>query len=697
MFLTLSPSYAPHPPPLPPFKEEIKLVKEGILIRGNLKGFIKPNADNVLTMSQNWGNIRISGAIRFENMTGKTYECCGQTWDYEHYCFHRTSMAHRNQMRQIDLNCHEKEIDEEETDEDDDEEDGYQTPCEQITSSSSPAVVPEAPKKPLRDSEINATQDTNGSISDSVHVETSQDIIDGGNEIEMHRESDITPDEALSIPIEDEEEVRVVESVPVEEESVPVVEEIVPVVEEIAPVVEEIVPDEVTTWRNTLVVFTPDNTNNPITMCVKDINGTGNVNLIDAQEVIVEVPDFEEDDLHFESIYAKPVFTGTWVDGRFQDDGNMKFNHGYDLSYVGQFDDLWRKSGQGTSYRNDEAYHKGFYKNGHFHGHALFYHQPSEDGKPHATYIGNCEFGNRHDENGQLTWDNGIEKYKGGFLNNMFHGYGEETVIVEKERIEHYKGNYVLGKRSGHGTIFVEEITPQKKKYIVQYEGQFKEGYFHKQGKLVYSNGDIFEGFFDNGSEYEGTLTATNGTQWRFKEGNKLRAKRQRTASKENEEQTQKRQRRNLNRITGDGNCLFRSFSYLIYGTEEHHALMRKTCFDYMTDDDKTRLDTDERENFLQNGTYVGETVIEVMSRIYKCPVKLNDGAINRLYGSIYGGRLLMLKWTGPEPGHYDAYDGPAFKNELFTDYHRNHPGSYEGQVLSIMDDSSESEFEPNY
>ena len=713
--------------PPPPFKEA-KRVKDGILIECNLKGFIKPNADNVLRIYQNCGNIRICGAIRFEDMRGKTYECCGQTWDYEHYCFHQTSMAHRNKMRQIDLNCHEKEIDEEETDEDDDEEDGYLTPSEQITSSSSPAVVPEAPKKPLRESEsmvVNATQDTGGSLSDSVHVETSQDIIDDGNEVEMYRESDIidvTSDEALNVPhvveiVPAEEETIPVEEeiVPAEEETTPVEEEIVPAEEETTPVEEEIVPekesvpfeeettpDEVTNWRNTLVVFTPDNTNNPITMCVKDINGSGTVHLIDAQEVIVEVPDFEEDDLHFVSINTRPVFTGTWVDGRFHFFGYMKFSHGCDLSYAGQFDDLWRKSGQGISYRNDKAYHNGFYKNGHFHGHALFYHQPSEDGKPHATYVGNYEFGNRHDKNGKLTWDNGIEKYEGGFLNNMFHGYGEETMIAEEGRIEQYKGDYLKGLRTGHGMVrTLEKSKPPTKKYVIQYDGQFKEGYFHGQGKLEWSNGDIFEGIFQEHQQWEGTLIATNGTQWRFEDGFKGKATRKRKASVSEEEQPRKKKLRHVINITGDGNCLFRAFSYLIYGTEKHHALMRKTCFDYMTDDEKDLLDTDERENFLQDGTYVGETVIEVMSRIYKCPVKLNknNGAPHQTYSSNYvgKGRLLKLKWTGPEPGHYDAYDGRTFVSELFTDYHRKNPGSYERQVLSTLDDSSESEFEPNH
>lgn len=33
----------------------------------------------------------------------------------------------------------------------------------------------------------------------------------------------------------------------------------------------------------------------------------------------------------------------------------------------------------------------------------------------------------------------------------------------------------------------------------------------------------------------------------------------------------------------GDGNCLFRSVSELLYGSEDHHAQIRKICMDYIS------------------------------------------------------------------------------------------------------------------
>ena len=32
----------------------------------------------------------------------------------------------------------------------------------------------------------------------------------------------------------------------------------------------------------------------------------------------------------------------------------------------------------------------------------------------------------------------------------------------------------------------------------------------------------------------------------------------------------------------GDGNCLFRAVSVLLYGSEEHHAQLREVCFKQM-------------------------------------------------------------------------------------------------------------------
>jgi OTU domain-containing protein 5 len=37
-----------------------------------------------------------------------------------------------------------------------------------------------------------------------------------------------------------------------------------------------------------------------------------------------------------------------------------------------------------------------------------------------------------------------------------------------------------------------------------------------------------------------------------------------------------------IHSVDGDGNCLFRSVSHQVYGTDMHHDLVRSKCMDYM-------------------------------------------------------------------------------------------------------------------
>lgn len=77
--------------------------------------------------------------------------------------------------------------------------------------------------------------------------------------------------------------------------------------------------------------------------------------------------------------------------------------------------------------------------------------------------------------------NNGVQ-YSGGFLKNMFSGYG---VYVDSEG-NMYDGDWSLGKKSGIGHF---------KSYLGDsYSGEFKDGSYNGQGQLNYSNGDIYVG-----------------------------------------------------------------------------------------------------------------------------------------------------------------------------------------------------------
>ena len=55
-----------------------------------------------------------------------------------------------------------------------------------------------------------------------------------------------------------------------------------------------------------------------------------------------------------------------------------------------------------------------------------------------------------------------------------------------------------------------------------------------------------------------------------------------------------------IEEMQGDGNCLFRSVAYQVYGNDDFHELVRDRCMDYIlacSDYFKNFIDTDEDES----------------------------------------------------------------------------------------------------
>lgn len=83
-----------------------------------------------------------------------------------------------------------------------------------------------------------------------------------------------------------------------------------------------------------------------------------------------------------------------------------------------------------------------------------------------------------------------------------------------------------------------------------------------------------------------------------------------------------------IHRIEGDGNCVFRAISHQLYGTEDHHFLLRQVTMDYLI------LNREEFENFVssgnlnyhvshyrQSGRWVGHLEIAALARIYNVTI----------------------------------------------------------------------------
>lgn len=87
-------------------------------------------------------------------------------------------------------------------------------------------------------------------------------------------------------------------------------------------------------------------------------------------------------------------------------------------------------------------------------------------------------------------------------------------------------------------------------------------------------------------------------------------------------------QNRKQHEITGDGNCLFRCFSFYIYNSEEHHQLIRFQLTQYIEENDTSftndclPLSVKKHVNKMKEDTFWGTNVeIKAAAHLFKIPV----------------------------------------------------------------------------
>ena len=93
--------------------------------------------------------------------------------------------------------------------------------------------------------------------------------------------------------------------------------------------------------------------------------------------------------------------------------------------------------------------------------------------------------------------------YIGQFKNNKINGNG---IVYDKNNEEVYEGEFVDGKREGHGKYYISE------EYY--YEGEFKNNEFHGKGEFisVKENRTIISANFEKGKKNgEGVIYLSNG------------------------------------------------------------------------------------------------------------------------------------------------------------------------------------------
>jgi hypothetical protein len=119
-----------------------------------------------------------------------------------------------------------------------------------------------------------------------------------------------------------------------------------------------------------------------------------------------------------------------------------------------------------------------------------------------GTYIGHFLNAQKHFW-GVFTWKTGVFKdcrYQGEFKGGRLHGRG--ILVYNNGRV--YEGEFENNTPHGSAT----ETYANKDKYV----GQFANGYKNGKGVYYYANGEIYDGkFFDNKPHGPGTLKMPNG------------------------------------------------------------------------------------------------------------------------------------------------------------------------------------------
>ena len=115
-----------------------------------------------------------------------------------------------------------------------------------------------------------------------------------------------------------------------------------------------------------------------------------------------------------------------------------------------------------------------------------------------------------HDSEDAVTVPGAWAYLRASLKDNRIGKFNEDDDVDFVEEGEVFTGHLVMGKPEGYGKMVYNEEDEEEDK--VCYEGEFKAGAYHGQGKLEYANGDKYEGEFENGTfNGVGTWVAAGG------------------------------------------------------------------------------------------------------------------------------------------------------------------------------------------
>lgn len=219
------------------------------------------------------------------------------------------------------------------------------------------------------------------------------------------------------------------------------------------------------------------------------------------------------------TVVDNSYYTGNWVDGKRAGLGEIYFANGD--SYSGEWEDNTFHGTGRYVYASENAVYNGDWEKGLHNG-------VGEYTSPKFSYQGNWEKGWMEGE-GRITFENG-DVYDGTFHENLLDGIGTYRYsngnFYEGEFVEgrmtglgvfHFKkgdvfeGEFVNGKIYGDGTLYLVD----KNKDVTIITGFWDiDGSFPKNVSIVFPDGDMYEGPFQNGQlSEEGQWTTAKERQ----------------------------------------------------------------------------------------------------------------------------------------------------------------------------------------
>lgn len=132
-----------------------------------------------------------------------------------------------------------------------------------------------------------------------------------------------------------------------------------------------------------------------------------------------------------------------------------------------------------------------------------------------------------------------------------------------------------------------------------------------------------------------------------------------------------------INDVESDGNCLFRAVSHQLYGTTEHHGLIRRYVYEYMSIEREyfSQFVVGGMEGFdeylryqTQNGAWGDDCELQVISEMYNRPVEIYAYAntpMRTFHENEGDGRAMKLAYHGQS--HYNSIMSKDKHNPLLS------------------------------